>query len=205
MPATPFYEFTRSLFPAKLVRAHVPHSLLVWQPSVTPLSTVSALATAIALYLGLIFGLQAWMKNRTAFGKEGWFKQIFLLHNILLTLGSGLLLGCMLEEILPVIRERGLFYSICGAGAWTMRMETFYIVNYFFKYWELVDTVFLVLKKKKLEFLHVYHHSATAALCYSQLQGHTSVSWVVICLNLAVHVVSLSSHSLASSFPMLTL
>ena len=30
------------------------------------------------------------------------------------------------------------------------RMEFFYIINYYFKYWELVDTVFLALKKKPL-------------------------------------------------------
>lgn len=128
------------------------------------------------------------MKNFPAFK----LKFFFMVHNVLLTLVSGALLVLMVEKILPIIYHKGFLAAICDQSSWTQPLELLYYLNYLVKYWELIDTIFLVLKKKKLgklllyicvgagiysiiEFLHYYHHSLTMVLCYTQLNGKTSV------------------------------
>jgi len=148
-------------------------------------------------YLGIIFGGQILMNDQ----KPMHLKPLFMLHNVLLSAGSGILLLLMIEELLPIIYNHGPFHGICAHGSWTPRLETLYIFNYMFKYWELADTLFLVAKKKPLQFLHVFHHTATAVLCYTQLNGRTSVSWVPISLNLTVHVLMYYYYFITTAFP----
>ncbi|KAG8708407.1 hypothetical protein FRC08_018916 [Ceratobasidium sp. 394] len=163
---------------------HLPSHLTSYQPGVTPLSTVPVVVACLVGYLTTIFSLREVMRGREPMK----LTTLFQFHNIYLTAGSGLLLVLMAEEVLPILWKTGLFAAICADESWTPRLEFYYMINYYIKYVELADTVFLVLKKKPLAFLHVFHHAATALLCFTQLNGHTSVSWVPIVLNLTVHV-----------------
>jgi len=163
----------------------LPAYLTSYVPGKTPLSTTPAVLGMLTAYLAVIFGVKAIMKNQQPLK----LTLLFQTHNIILSSGSLLLLILMLEEILPIMWNNGVYHAICAKESWTHRMEFYYMVNYYFKYLELLDTVFLAFKKKPMQFLHVFHHSATALLCYSQLNGRTSISWAVITLNLAVHVV----------------
>ncbi|CCD22231.1 fatty acid elongase ELO2 NDAI_0A00730 [Naumovozyma dairenensis CBS 421] len=149
-----------------------------------PLSTLPSVLYTIAAYYIIVFGGRAILKNFPKFQLNG----LFQLHNLFLSSSSLILLVLMVEQIVPIIAEHGLYYAICDIGAWTQPMVTLYYFNFIFKFLEFIDTFFLVLKHKRLTFLHTFHHGMTALLCYTQLVGTTAMSWVPITLNLAVHV-----------------
>lgn len=182
-----------------------PPEKFVFVPGSTPFSTLGACATMLITYYVTIFAGREFMKKREPFSLNGFF----MIHNLYLTVISGVLLALFIEQLIPTLWRSGVFYAICDhRGGWTTPLVKLYYVsfpapsiwprmelifsdqlNYLTKYLELLDTIFMVLKKKPLTFLHTYHHGATALLCFTQLIGLTSVSWVPITLNLLVHVV----------------
>ncbi|KAK1963076.1 GNS1/SUR4 family protein [Colletotrichum sublineola] len=154
-------------------------------PGRTPFSTTGEAVGMAVLYLVVIFGGREVMRNR----KPVELNTLFKAHNLFLSLLSGALLVLFVEQLVPSLWRGGLYENICGASGWTQPLVLLYYINYLTKYYELIDTVFLMVKKKPLTFLHCYHHPATALLCFSQMVGGTPLSWVPITLNLTVHVV----------------
>lgn len=122
------------------------HREFKFEPGVTFLSTWQQVVIGAAIYLTIVLGGRELMKNRQPFV----LKWIFVLHNVILVAVSGILLGLMLEILVPMLSQHGLRWSVCEPGAYDSRLVPFYYANYLVKWWEFIDTFFLVLKKKPL-------------------------------------------------------
>ncbi|KAG6842209.1 hypothetical protein C0991_000179 [Blastosporella zonata] len=110
---------------ADFLLAHVPISLPThltsYIPGETPLSTTPAVLTTLTAYLAVIFGVKAIMKDKQALK----LTPLFQAHNVILSSGSLLLLVLMLEEIVPIIWNDGVFNSLCADESWTSVRGTY--------------------------------------------------------------------------------
>lgn len=113
----------------------------------------------IVCYLVVIFAMREWMKNRKAWE----LNTALAVHNgLLCVLSTAMSIGFVANVLHLGLNYGWLNGVYCGIDVshkdlmslffWT---EVFYVS----KYYELLDTVFLVLRKKPLQFLHVYHHA----------------------------------------------
>mmetsp|Transcript_10511 Transcript_10511/g.15790 ORF Transcript_10511/g.15790 Transcript_10511/m.15790 type:complete len:288 (+) Transcript_10511:39-902(+) len=166
---------------------------------VTPMTHIYFPFLTVLVYCIGIPTLQHFMRGREAPP----LKYILLVHNIFLSVGSFLLLAFLIVTIASIKSQLGynLYPEIfCGIGHNNQRgtLQFIYYVNYLFKYYELLDTIFLALKHKPIGFLHAYHHPATLVLAWAQLLDSTGVQWVVIVLNLFVHTIMYFYYAMAA-------
>jgi fatty acid elongase 3 len=138
------------------------------------------------LYYVFQRGIQQYMKERTA----PKLKQLLFVYNMTMSFGSAALFAALTKLLWSRWQSLSLHDMICSKQMHEDgRVQLLYWMNYFFKYIELADTLFLAIRKRKIIFLHSYHHAATLVLCWSQLVEHSAVQWVVIDLNLFVHII----------------
>lgn len=156
-------------------------------PGQTWLSTWYVWLVAPA-YLAVVWALKAHVKRR---GKPYDLKAAVILHNSILSISSAVLFLALLSELLRMAATTSPQTVFCDEkGQWTKgRIYFLYYLNYMFKFVELWDTCLLALRNKPTPFLHVYHHAATLILCWSQMYSQSCMQWVVIGINLFVHIV----------------
>ena len=102
-----------------------PANQFVFVPGATPLSTFTATVTMLMTYYVTVFAGREFMKNREPFKLNG----LFMVHNLILTIISGVLLALFTEQLVPTVARYGVFYAICDhRGGWTAPLVTLYYV-----------------------------------------------------------------------------
>jgi len=154
---------------------------------VTPFSSFSTVVAAVCLYLVFIMLLQQYMTHREPVK----LKSILAIHNLSLSGFSLVSLAAICYYVLPMWRTHGTFEMVCDPSGRLSKgpVVFWYYVFFLSKVYEFLDTVFQVLKKKPLQFLHVWHHCTTLALCWATIQDSMPVQWVDITANAFVHVI----------------
>lgn len=142
---------------------------------------------AISAYLATLAVLKKWIAHRGPFN----LKKILIVHNLTLSIASGVLLVALVSHVLTLTKKYTFFDVICDEGIQlNYGLHYFlYYLNYLSKYYEFIDTFLLALRGRPTPFLHVYHHAATAALAWSQLQAQICIQWLPVIINLSIHLV----------------
>uniref|UniRef100_A0A6B2LFN9 Elongation of fatty acids protein n=1 Tax=Arcella intermedia TaxID=1963864 RepID=A0A6B2LFN9_9EUKA len=135
-------------------------------------------------YLYAIWFGYTMMKEQEAM-KLGFLK---MGHNIILfSLSLIMFIGILYEA--TNTRET-LFGLICDPNNTYNRGPIFFWIWIFHltKFYELLDTLILVLSKRPLTFLHVYHHLLTLFITWYGVYAKVTFQWWGLLLNSFVHV-----------------
>lgn len=148
----------------------------------------------VGAYMILIFGGQYLMQNRPRFELRG----VLSLWNTALATFS--IMGAMrtVPEIITTLTHHGLYHSVCipsfieldkVSGFWSWM----FVLS---KLPELGDTLFIVLRKQPLIFLHWYHHITVLLYSWFSYTEYTaSARWFIV-MNYCVHSVMYSYYAL---------
>lgn len=150
--------------------------------------------------------------------KTPWLDRAAVLHNMLLVGFSGLVFVVAGYHFIRMVADVGLHAFLCPptlddasvqwsvltwltGGAFSHHLSDlppplsgplhyWCYVFYISKYYELVDTLLLMLRRKRIIFLHAVHHAFIPLVMVLLFDGRVSVSLVgLTCLNSLVHVV----------------
>ena len=152
-------------------------------------------APVVGLYLLMCFSAPHLMKLFRPFD----LRNPLVLHNIVCTALSAYCTVCF---IIAFVQNRDLFSTQDTGGILKHAILAYWMA----KWYELLDTVFMVLrhKKKQISFLHVFHHSSVIMLAD---YGYHYASWPAFLsigtLNSFIHVIMYGYYGLTAFYPLI--
>jgi elongation of very long chain fatty acids protein 6 len=137
------------------------------------------------IYILTIYGLGLFMVNRQEFK----LRIILILWNAALAIFSILGAYRTLPEFSYILATKGFKYSVCvetyshgvtGFWSWMFTLS---------KPLELIDTIFLLLRKREVIFLHWYHHSTVLLFAWYSMSDYPATGRWFATINYSIHAI----------------
>jgi len=143
----------------------------------------------VAYVLGIKL-IQYAMKDR----KEFDLKWLMAYHNLFLCILSAVMASGTLFGAIQFLQDHGPWELYCAVHPlsnpsvdYSGRLWFWSWLFYASKYYEYLDTVFIVLRKRELSTLHFYHHMVIVPLCYLFLHYKVIGFWHGVVWNGTIH------------------
>ncbi|XP_067141703.1 very long chain fatty acid elongase 6-like [Centruroides vittatus] len=138
-----------------------------------------------AIYIIAIFSLRSYMENRPAYDLQ----RPLILWNMLLATFSICGTCRMLPGFLHILKVFGFTFSLCD-NVYGLKLQGSLFWGWLFicsKVIELGDTFFIILRKRKLIFLHWFHHMLTLIMVWHCATYKVAISHWTGMMNYTVH------------------
>ena len=148
------------------------------------------------MYVIVIFGIQRIMRNREPFNLRG----ALILWSTLLAAFSIVCAARLLQEFTKFVMEFGWKASMCSTLYSMEGVNGFWAMLFVWsKLPELGDTLFIVLRKQPLIFLHWYHHITVFVYAWYSYPLFLAPGRYFVDLNAAVHAFMYTYYALKAS------
>lgn len=185
-----------------------------WQPGFTFASSPAFLLSITVSYLLCTLCLLFLLSNRRTPVPLG---PLPVIHNLVLFTGSLVMFtGCAMATLLELAalpsssslmasgsnlsRHLSWQWVFCFPPGTHAAGPVFFwsYVFYLSKFYELLDTFVMVLKRRQLTFLHVFHHAIVVIMSFFWLQYAQSLQIIALLTNTSVHMLMYSYYLLCS-------
>lgn len=172
-----------------------------WEESFNVLSSIEMLKNnphipfifGVGLYLPILYFGQKIMANREPFR----LKVPLTLWNLGLAIFSIMGFVRLFPEMVYTLNKFGFQHTICNNSYLHVKPACFWIYLFVLsKTPELIDTIFLVLKKQKLIFLHVYHHATVLIFSWFVYSNELAAARWFCTMNFGVHSIMYTYYAL---------
>lgn len=168
-----------------------------WAEGETPASSPWVAVCAAGVYVALVLAGRAssWCRAPAL------ARAVAPLHNLILCGGSALMFaGCASASYRRSMEEGSAAWMLCTPSSDRVVGSLYFwsYVYYLSKYYELIDTVLMVLNDKPLSTLHVWHHSTVIIMSWLWLQYAQSLQQIALLTNTGVHVIMYAYYGLTS-------